>query len=155
MPTQVLTLLHYVYADLHLTVCSTTLVSTQPEEAQIYSLMDFILKISFPGEILILIIISAGDILAIGSQNGSIYLFRVSRDGFSYKKSNKIRGAQPLMQLDWSLDGNYLQTVTADYDLAFCKFKIKHICIIITQIWLLDFKFDAFYEIKESKILNP
>ncbi|KAJ8722911.1 hypothetical protein PYW07_004091 [Mythimna separata] len=66
---------------------------------------------------------SAGDTLAIGSQNGSIYLFRVSRDGFSYKKSNKIRGAQPLMQLDWSLDGNYLQTVTADYDLAFWDIK--------------------------------
>ncbi|GBP26157.1 Echinoderm microtubule-associated protein-like CG42247 [Eumeta japonica] len=66
---------------------------------------------------------SAGDILAIGSQNGSIYLFRVSRDGFSYKKSNKIRGAQPLVQLDWSLDGNYLQTVTADYDLAFWDIK--------------------------------
>lgn len=63
--------------------------------------------------------------MAIGSQNGSIYLFRVSRDGFSYKKSNKIRGAQPLVQIDWSLDGNYLQTVTADYDLAFCKFYIQ------------------------------
>ncbi|XP_045445645.1 echinoderm microtubule-associated protein-like CG42247 [Melitaea cinxia] len=66
---------------------------------------------------------SAGDLLAIGSQNGSIYLFRVSRDGFSYKKSNKIRGAQPLVQLDWSLDGNYLQTVTADYDLSFWDIK--------------------------------
>ncbi|XP_046965467.1 echinoderm microtubule-associated protein-like CG42247 [Vanessa cardui] len=66
---------------------------------------------------------SAGDLLAIGSQNGSIYLFRVSRDGFSYKKSNKIRGAQPLVQLDWSLDGSYLQTVTADYDLSFWDIK--------------------------------
>ncbi|XP_052737703.1 echinoderm microtubule-associated protein-like CG42247 isoform X2 [Bicyclus anynana] len=66
---------------------------------------------------------SAGDVLAIGSQNGSIYLFRVSRDGFSYKKSNKIRGAQPLVQLDWSLDGVYLQTVTADYDLSFWDIK--------------------------------
>lgn len=59
--------------------------------------------------------------IAIGSQNGSVYLFRVSRDGFSYKKSNKIRGNQPLTQLDWSSDGNYLQTTTADYDLVFCK----------------------------------
>lgn len=63
----------------------------------------------------------AGDMMAIGSQNGSIYLFRVSRDGFSYKKSNKIRGAQPLIQLDWSSDSNFLQTVTGDYDLSFCK----------------------------------
>lgn len=73
----------------------------------------------------------AGELIAIASQNGSIYLFRVSRDGFSYKKSNKIRGSQPLMQMDWSSDSNFLQTVTADYDLAFCKYnnfgkKYKH-----------------------------
>nr|CAD7588554.1 unnamed protein product [Timema genevievae] len=65
----------------------------------------------------------AGDMIAIGSQNGSVYLFRVSRDGFSYKKSNKIRGTQALNHLDWSTDGNYLQTVTADYDLAFWDVK--------------------------------
>ncbi|XP_076265445.1 doublecortin-domain-containing echinoderm-microtubule-associated protein isoform X2 [Rhynchophorus ferrugineus] len=64
-----------------------------------------------------------GDLIAIASQNGSIYLFRVSRDGFSYKKSNKIRGSQPLMQMDWSSDSNYLQTVTADYDLSFWDVK--------------------------------
>ncbi|XP_072377492.1 echinoderm microtubule-associated protein-like CG42247 isoform X2 [Diabrotica undecimpunctata] len=64
-----------------------------------------------------------GDLIAIASQNGSIYLFRVSRDGYSYKKSNKIRGAQPLMQLDWSSDSNFLQTVTADYDLSFWDVK--------------------------------
>lgn len=65
--------------------------------------------------------VTAGDMIAIGSQNGSVYLFRVSRDGFSYKKWNKIRGSQPLTQLDWSTDGSYLQSVTADYDLVFCK----------------------------------
>ncbi|KAK9890613.1 hypothetical protein WA026_011976 [Henosepilachna vigintioctopunctata] len=64
-----------------------------------------------------------GDMIAITSQNGSIYLFRVSRDGFSYKKSNKIRGSQPLTQLDWSTDSNYIQTVTADYDLCFWDVK--------------------------------
>ncbi|XP_056634123.1 echinoderm microtubule-associated protein-like CG42247 isoform X1 [Diorhabda sublineata] len=64
-----------------------------------------------------------GDLIAIASQNGSIYLFRVSRDGYSYKKSNKIRGAQPLMQLDWSSDSNFIQTVTADYDLSFWDVK--------------------------------
>ncbi|XP_037908857.1 echinoderm microtubule-associated protein-like CG42247 isoform X3 [Hermetia illucens] len=60
-----------------------------------------------------------GDMIAMGSQNGSIYLFRVSRDGFSYKKVNKIRGSQPLTHLDWSADGNFLQTVTIDFDLLF------------------------------------
>lgn len=68
---------------------------------------------------------AAGELIAIASQNGSIYLFRVSRDGFSYKKSNKIRGSQPLMQLDWSSDSNFLQTVTADYDLSFCEYISK------------------------------
>jgi microtubule-associated protein-like 1/2 len=67
------------------------------------------------------IILSAGEIVAMGSQNGSVYLFRVSRDGFSYKKSNKIRGTQPLVQLDWSSDSRFLQTVTQDYDLVFCE----------------------------------
>ncbi|XP_014242237.2 echinoderm microtubule-associated protein-like CG42247 isoform X2 [Cimex lectularius] len=65
----------------------------------------------------------AGDMVAIGSQNGSIYLFRVSRDGYSYKKINKIRGSQPLMQMDWSTDSNFIQTVTADYDLTFWDVK--------------------------------
>uniref|UniRef100_A0ABD2W5D4 Doublecortin domain-containing protein n=1 Tax=Trichogramma kaykai TaxID=54128 RepID=A0ABD2W5D4_9HYME len=64
-----------------------------------------------------------GEMVAMGSQNGSIYLFRVSRDGFSYKKSNKIRGTQPLVQLDWSSDSRFLQTVTQDYDLVFWDVK--------------------------------
>lgn len=66
--------------------------------------------------------------IAIGSQNGSLYLFRVSRDGFSCKKSSKIRGTQSLVQLDWSCDNNFVQTVTGDYDLAFCEsiVEIKH-----------------------------
>lgn len=64
---------------------------------------------------------TAGDMIAIGSQNGSIYLFRVSRDGFTCKKLSKIRGSQPLMQLDWSSDNNFIQAITADYDLAYCK----------------------------------
>lgn len=65
--------------------------------------------------------VAVGDMIAIGSQNGSIYLFRVSRDGYSYKKVNKIRGTQAMTQLDWSVDGGYVQTVTTDYDLLFCK----------------------------------
>lgn len=66
-----------------------------------------------------------------GSQNGSVYLFRVSRDGFSYKKSNKIRGTQPLMQLDWSSDSRFLQTVTQDYDLLFCTSYILILIIVL------------------------
>lgn len=54
---------------------------------------------------------------------GSIYLFRVSRDGFSYKRVNKIRGSQPLTHVDWSLDSCYLQTATIDFDLLFWDVK--------------------------------
>ena len=61
--------------------------------------------------------------IAIASQNGSVYLFGVSRDGFIYKRVNKIRGSQPLIQLDWSTDSCFLQTVTADYDLTFWDVK--------------------------------
>lgn len=65
--------------------------------------------------------------IALGSQNGSIYLFRVSRDGYSYKKVNKIRGTQAMTQLDWSVDGGYVQTVTVDFDLLFCKSSLTFI----------------------------
>ena len=79
----------------------------------------------------ILLFFAAGDMIAIGSQNGSVYLFRVSRDGFSYKKWNKIRGSQPLTQLDWSTDGCFLQTVTADYDLVFCEYMLMSVRVSI------------------------
>lgn len=67
----------------------------------------------------------AGDTIAVGSQNGSVYLYRVSRDGFTFKKSNKIRGVQPLVHLDWSTDGHYLQSVTAEYDLVYCTSRLN------------------------------
>lgn len=72
--------------------------------------------------------------IAIGSQNGSIYLFRVSRDGFTCKKLSKIRGSQPLMQLDWSSDNNFIQTVTADYDLAYCMSSSHHKLLYLSYI---------------------
>ncbi|CAB3367316.1 Hypothetical predicted protein [Cloeon dipterum] len=67
-----------------------------------------------------------GDIIAIGSQNGSVYLFRVSRDGFSYKKYNKIKGNYPLACMDWSVDSNYLQTVTTEFDLIYCEITCRN-----------------------------
>lgn len=74
---------------------------------------------------------TVGDLIAMGSENGCIYLFRVTRDGFSYKRQNKIRGTQPLQHIDWSVDGFFLQTVTVDFDLLFCKiilFSFKFSC---------------------------
>lgn len=101
-----------------------------------------------------------GDMVAIGSQNGnsdgnenatnarishdsfpitgSIYLFRVSRDGFSYKRVNKIRGSQPLTHLDWSLDSQYLQTATIDFDLLF--WDVKALCAERSPIAMKDVK---------------
>lgn len=62
-----------------------------------------------------------GDVIAMGSENGCIYLFRVTRDGYTYKRQSKIRGTQPLQHLDWSIDGFFLQSVTTDFDLLFCE----------------------------------
>lgn len=80
--------------------------------------------------------------IALGSQNGCIYLFRVSRDGFSYKKLNKIRGSQPLLHLDWSIDAFYLQSVTIDFDLLFCMCYIQlilsHLALSVRHLYRLS-----------------
>lgn len=86
-----------------------------------------------------------GDMIALGSQNGCIYLFRASRDGFSYKKLNKIRGTQPLQHLDWSIDAFYLQTVTVDFDLLFCEFFLFFFLAIL--IISFSFNFEISFEI--------
>lgn len=83
---------------------------------------------------------SVGDVVAMGSENGCIYLFRVTRDGFNYKRQSKIRGTQPLQHLDWSSDGFFLQTVTVDFDLLFCK-----TLIIYLMFKLTDFVYDDIF----------
>ena len=65
---------------------------------------------------------TAGDLLAVGSQNGSLYLFKSTKDGFVYSRYGRMAGTQPLSGIDWSVSGNYLQSATSDYDLVFCKF---------------------------------
>ncbi|KAG7176429.1 Echinoderm microtubule-associated protein-like 2, partial [Homarus americanus] len=55
----------------------------------------------------------------VGSQNGSIYLFRSTKDGFVYTRCGKMTGTQPLSAMDWSTSGRYLQTVTTDYDIIY------------------------------------
>ena len=61
-----------------------------------------------------------GDMLSAASHNGSVYLYRVSRDGFSYKKEAKLTGpgGQQLTHLDWDETGDYLATCSADYSQA-------------------------------------
>ena len=60
-----------------------------------------------------------GDIVAGASHNGSIYLYKASRDGFSYKRHGKLSGGQQLTHLDWDEDSEYLQTCSADFNLNF------------------------------------
>jgi hypothetical protein len=58
--------------------------------------------------------------VAAASHNGSVYLYRVSRDGFSYKKEAKLsgQGGQQLTHLDWDEAGRYIVTCSADYTQA-------------------------------------
>jgi microtubule-associated protein-like 1/2 len=60
-----------------------------------------------------------GDLVACASHNGSIYLYKVSRDGFSYKKHGKLTGGQLLANLDWDESSEYIQTCSTDYNLNF------------------------------------
>ncbi|XP_037076914.1 echinoderm microtubule-associated protein-like CG42247 [Pollicipes pollicipes] len=60
-----------------------------------------------------------GDMLAIGAQTGSVYPFKVGRDGMIYVKFGPMQGSHPITQLDWSVDGEYLQTVTSGHELVY------------------------------------
>ena len=64
---------------------------------------------------------AGGDTLAVGSQNGCLYLYKSTREGLVYTRFSKMVGEQPLSAIDWSESGRFLQTVTTDYDLTFCK----------------------------------
>ncbi|XP_071537716.1 LOW QUALITY PROTEIN: echinoderm microtubule-associated protein-like CG42247 [Panulirus ornatus] len=60
-----------------------------------------------------------GELLAVGCQNGSIYLYRSTKDGFVYTRCGKMTGTQPLSCIDWSTSGRYLQSLTSDYDIVY------------------------------------
>ena len=67
-----------------------------------------------------------GDTIAAAAHNGSIYFYKVSRDGYTYKKFGKMAsGGKGHKQCDWSRDGDYLQTVSMDYNLNFWNTKIN------------------------------
>ena len=61
--------------------------------------------------------------LAVGAQTGSVYPYKVGRDGLVYVKFGPMQGSQPLTQLDWSTDGEYLQAVTVDHELILCEYR--------------------------------
>lgn len=90
-----------------------------------------------------------GDMIAMGSENGCIYLFRVTRDGFTFKRQNKIRGSHPLQHLDWSVDGSFLQTVTVDLDLLFCEQKL-HFNVSRQTLKYLIFQLFCYFVFKQG-----
>lgn len=59
--------------------------------------------------------------LAIGAQTGSVYPYKVGRDGLVYVKFGPMQGSQPLTHIDWSQDGESLQTISVDHELIFCE----------------------------------
>ena len=67
---------------------------------------------------------AGGDMLAIGAQTGSIYPYKVGRDGAVYVKFGPMQGTQPLTQLDWSVDGEYMRTVTSQHELIICEWAL-------------------------------
>lgn len=63
-----------------------------------------------------------GHMLAMGSQDGNIYVYDVVDGGQFFRKHKE--GVLPghknfVMQLDWSEDSRYLQSVSGDYDLVY------------------------------------
>ncbi|KAF2352976.1 WD40-repeat-containing domain [Trinorchestia longiramus] len=53
------------------------------------------------------------------TRNGSMYLYKSTREGLVYTRYSKMLGDQPLSAIDWAESGKYLQPVTSDYDLTF------------------------------------
>ncbi|XP_068236038.1 echinoderm microtubule-associated protein-like CG42247 [Palaemon carinicauda] len=81
----------------------------------------------------------AGDTLAVGSQNGSIYLYKSTKDGYLYTRNGRMTGSLPLSGIDWSTSGRYLQTVTSDYDVAYWSLsdlsRVKNDEDVRNEIW--------------------
>ncbi|XP_069955573.1 echinoderm microtubule-associated protein-like CG42247, partial [Cherax quadricarinatus] len=80
-----------------------------------------------------------GELLAVGSQNGSIYLYRSSKDGFVYTRCGKLTGTQSLSAVDWSTSGRYLQSTSTDYDVIYWSVgeltRIKNALEVRNETW--------------------
>ena len=71
-----------------------------------------------------------GDMIAAASTNGSVYLYKVSRDGNAYKKAGKMSDGQQLCEVDWDQEGEFLQTSSKDFNLQFwnaSSFKVEKV----------------------------
>lgn len=60
-----------------------------------------------------------GDMLVVGAQSGNLYPYRVAKSGFVYVKMAPVPSLGPLTQLDWSVDGQFIQLVTVDHQLVY------------------------------------
>ncbi|KFM61239.1 Echinoderm microtubule-associated protein-like protein, partial [Stegodyphus mimosarum] len=52
-----------------------------------------------------------GDTLAVGCSDGNIYFFQTHSNGYMYKIDFVLPGSVPVLMLDWSVDGAYVQAV--------------------------------------------
>ncbi|CAL4086301.1 unnamed protein product, partial [Meganyctiphanes norvegica] len=81
-----------------------------------------------------------GEILSVGSQNGSLYLYKSTKDGFVYNRFSRMGGAHPLSGIDWSVSGKYIQTVTSDYDVAYWNLRdftrVKNALDVRNETWV-------------------
>ncbi|KAF6019071.1 hypothetical protein EB796_022626 [Bugula neritina] len=63
-----------------------------------------------------------GRLLAMGAQDGNIYIYSVADGGHFFRKyrDGSLKGHKNfVMQIDWSEDSEYIQSVSGDYDLMF------------------------------------
>ncbi|PIK34274.1 putative 77 kDa echinoderm microtubule-associated protein [Apostichopus japonicus] len=61
-----------------------------------------------------------GSYLAVGCQDCRIYIYTVMDEGQVYRKQGILQGhPENVTHIDWSNDGQYLQSVSAAYDLLF------------------------------------
>lgn len=64
-----------------------------------------------------------GSFLAIGSHDNNIYVYSVSENGRKYQKQGKCVGHSSFItHVDWSVDGNYLQSNSGDYEILYCEY---------------------------------
>lgn len=55
-----------------------------------------------------------GSLLAIGSDDGNVYLYLTQNDGCKYSKGGVMKGLHPILILDWARNGHYIQTVVSN-----------------------------------------
>lgn len=64
-----------------------------------------------------------GSKLALGSRDNTIYVYNVTDGGRKYVRVGRCNGHSSFVtHLDWSSDGQCLQSNSGDYELLYCEF---------------------------------